>query len=189
MRETRENDAACITLSSEDPEKVRISWSVLICCPRTRCWIMSDEKELWWRAPFRHLLLYIYNIYHSVYIYIYYIYLILMCSIDCAGSSLLCRFFSGCGERGLLWSSRAQASHSAASFVEHGLWNACRRCLVSPQHGGSSRDATCVSCIGRGILNREPPWKPRILYLDCGDHGTVVDMWKLIELRPRQRAD
>ena len=124
------------------------------------------------------IIIYIYNIYHSVYIYIYiyYIYLIIMCSIDCAGSSLLCRFFSGCGERGLLWSSRAQASHSAASFVEHGLWNACRRCLVSPQHGGSSRDATCVSCIGRGILNRETPWKPRILYLDCGAHGTVVDM-------------
>ena len=39
-----------------------------------------------------------------------------MCSIDCAGSSLLCRFFSCCGERGRLWSSSAQASHSGGFF-------------------------------------------------------------------------
>ena len=40
-----------------------------------------------------------------------------------AGSPLLYRLFSSCHERALLSSCGAQASHSTASLVEHGLWD------------------------------------------------------------------
>ena len=41
---------------------------------------------------------------------------------SCAGSSLLCRLFSSYGERGLLSSRSAQASHCMVSlFAEHKL--------------------------------------------------------------------
>ena len=98
----------------------------------------------------------------------------------CAGSLLLSRLFSSCGERGLLSSSGVRASHcrdfsrgcspvpgcvgSRRRSAQAQRWQlpGCRaqaqqlwhRGLAAPEPVGSSRirDQTHVSCIGRWIL-------------------------------------
>ena len=86
----------------------------------------------------------------------------------CVGSSLLCRRFSSCGERGLLASHGAPASHCTGfscgaqalggqpSVVAVCGFSSCGAQVLLPcGMGGSShtRDRTHVSCMGRQILN------------------------------------
>ena len=106
----------------------------------------------------------------------------------CAGSSLLCRLFSGFSKQWLLCSCDARVLHCGgfsccrAWALGHTGFSSCGTRaqelqfegssalakylwfmdLVAPWHVGSSwtRDQTQVSCIGRQILSTEPPGKP-----------------------------
>ena len=106
------------------------------------------------------------------------------------GSSLLHRLFSRLGEQGLLSSCGARASHcggfscgaQALGFLafsscssrapEHRLSSCGALGLVALRQEGSSwiRDWTCVSCIGRQILNH---WATREY------HNVLLNILKL----------
>ena len=104
------------------------------------------------------------SLFFFIILFIYYLF--------CAGSSLLRRFFSTCGERGWLSSCGMQASHHGGfsycraqapgclGFSRRGSWalehrlNRCGTGLFALGYVGSSRirDQTGVTCIGRRIL-------------------------------------
>ena len=90
---------------------------------------------------------------HTLYTFVFYLFFLAALGLRCCT-----RAFSSCGERGLLSSCGAQASHRSgfsscrAQALGCSLWFTG---LVAPQHVGSpqTRDRTHVPCIGRWILN------------------------------------